>query len=89
MGGEISYQCLGNDNYAIKLRVYRDCGGSGAQFDNFAIITIFDINGRRVFSQDVSLHDTVNINAENLRTGLYLIQIDGVDYTHTAKLIIN
>lgn len=54
-----------------------------------ATISIFDINGREVFNQEVSLENTVNINAENLRTGLYIIQIKGADYNHSAKLIIN
>ena len=62
VGGEISYQCLGNDNYAIKLRVYRDCGGTGAQFDNFAIITIFDINGTVLENLSVAKGPTIAIS---------------------------
>ncbi len=54
-----------------------------------AAISIFDINGREVYSKQVSLQDTVNVNAENLTTGIYIIQIKGANYTHTAKLIIN
>jgi len=42
VGGEISYQCLGNQNYRIKLVVYRDCASLGAAFDNPAAITIFN-----------------------------------------------
>ncbi len=54
-----------------------------------ATISIFDINGREVYNQEVTLQDTVNVNAENLRTGVYIIKIEGTDYSHTAKLIIN
>jgi extracellular elastinolytic metalloproteinase len=54
-----------------------------------AAISIFDMNGREVYNNEVSLQNTVSINAENLTTGLYLIQINGADYSHTAKLIIN
>jgi len=54
-----------------------------------ATISIYDVNGREVYNNQVSLQNTVNVNAENLRTGLYIIQIKGADYTHTAKLIIN
>lgn len=68
-------------NGNINIRSLKDFGE--------ASISIFDINGRKVFDQEVNLYDTVNINAEKLSTGLYLIQIDGVDYSHTAKLIIN
>ncbi|MCX6187584.1 MAG: hypothetical protein NTU43_11430, partial [Bacteroidetes bacterium] len=29
IGAEISYQCLGNGNYQITMKVYRDCQGIG------------------------------------------------------------
>lgn len=51
-------------------------------------ISIVDLNGRVVFTQNVELHSSVNINAENLNTGIYVVQIEGVNYSHTAKLII-
>ena len=54
-----------------------------------ATISIYDVNGREVYNNQVSLQNTVNVNAENLNTGIYIIQIKGADYTHTAKLIIN
>ena len=41
VGGEISYECVGNNMYEITLKIYRDCNGSGAQFDAFAKIGIF------------------------------------------------
>lgn len=53
-----------------------------------AAISIVDLNGRTVFTQNVELHNSVNINAESLKTGIYIIQINGDNYTHTAKLII-
>lgn len=51
-------------------------------------ISIIDLNGRTVFTQNVELHNAVNINVENLNTGVYIIRINGDNYTHTAKLII-
>ena len=33
IGGEITYECQGNDNYLFTLKVYRDCAGGGAEFD--------------------------------------------------------
>ncbi len=51
-------------------------------------ISIFDINGRKVFNQNVEIQNVVSINTENLSTGIYILQINGVDYSHTAKLII-
>ncbi len=39
MGGEITYQCLGGNNYKISLTVYRDCN-SGASFEDAEAIKI-------------------------------------------------
>lgn len=33
VGGEIYYDCLGNDQYEVTIKVYRDCNSSGAPFD--------------------------------------------------------
>ena len=52
-------------------------------------VSIFDMNGRRVFSQEYALHNTANINANGLGAGIYLMQIDGDNYSQTTKLIIN
>ncbi len=44
VGGDITYRCLGNDQYEITVYFYRDCfGGSPeAEFDDPASIAIFD-----------------------------------------------
>lgn len=44
VGGEILYQCLGDDTYRITLTVYRDCynGSPDAPFDPVASIGVFD-----------------------------------------------
>lgn len=53
-----------------------------------ATISIFDMNGRKVFNQKIELHHTANINATNLTPGIYIIQIDGDNRSQTTKLII-
>lgn len=45
VGGEIFYECLGNNQYRVTLRVYRDCFGGQAPFDNPAYVTAFNANG--------------------------------------------
>ncbi|MEY4460081.1 MAG: hypothetical protein RL429_70, partial [Bacteroidota bacterium] len=30
VGGEITYTCLGSNQYQVKLRIYRDCFSGGA-----------------------------------------------------------
>ncbi len=50
VGGTMSYECLGNDTYEITLTLYRDCNGSGAQFDNNASIGVFN-NGNLISNE--------------------------------------
>lgn len=68
-------------NGSINIRSLIDTGD--------AKVSIYDMNGREVYNNEVSLQNTVTIHADNLTTGLYIMQINGVDYSHTAKLIIN
>lgn len=68
-----------NGEFSIQSRV--DVGD--------ATIAIYDMNGRKVFNQNVELHQRATINASGLTTGIYVMQIDGADYTQTTKLIIN
>ncbi len=42
VGGEMNYRCLGNNLYEIELTIYRDCNGTGAAFDPFAKVGIFN-----------------------------------------------
>lgn len=46
VGGEMTYRCLGNDQYEITLVVYRDCfyGDPLAYFDDPAYVGVFDGN---------------------------------------------
>ncbi len=44
VGGEIYYDCLGNNTYRITLKVYRDCI-NGIPYDPQASVGIFDISG--------------------------------------------
>ncbi|PTM13328.1 MAG: hypothetical protein DA408_07420 [Bacteroidetes bacterium] len=46
VGGEMGYTCLGNNQYEIRLTIYRDCffGNPDAYFDDPASIGIFDNN---------------------------------------------
>jgi gliding motility-associated-like protein len=51
VGGEVTYQCLGNNRYLIKMAIYRDCisGAVGAiADDNPAFISLFNQAGVRI-----------------------------------------
>lgn len=43
-GAELIYECIGNSDYRVKLIMYRDCAGGGAQFDNPVDLYIFDLD---------------------------------------------
>ncbi len=46
IGGDITYECFGNNEYSFKMKVYRDCfSPSGANLDPQAAITIFKFDG--------------------------------------------
>ena len=42
IGGEITYKYLGNNNYKITLKVYRDCNTGQAPFDDPAVLGVFN-----------------------------------------------
>gem|GEM_PF-451897 len=45
VGGEITYACLGNNQYEITLNVYRDCFNGREPFDNPGYIGIYNLRG--------------------------------------------
>jgi gliding motility-associated-like protein len=54
VGGDLHYEHLGGDNYAIVLKVYRDCGTSATGFDDPAAIGVFN-NGVLVQTVEITL----------------------------------
>lgn len=44
VGGEMTYTCLGNDQYEVTLTIFRDCFNGVPWFDNPASIGIFNAN---------------------------------------------
>ncbi len=43
VGGELTYECLGGDEFQVNLTVYKDCdGGLAVPFDNPAYLTIYN-----------------------------------------------
>ena len=47
VGGEMTYKCLGNNEYELRLVIYRDCynGNPGAYFDNPAYVGLYNQSG--------------------------------------------
>lgn len=69
VGGEITYTCLGNDSFEIRLTVYRDCYNGVPWFDDPAYIGIYDVNWKLVnklsVSWDATTHDTLPVTLDN------------------------
>ncbi|MBK9012734.1 MAG: gliding motility-associated C-terminal domain-containing protein [Saprospiraceae bacterium] len=65
VGGEMTYTCLGNNLYEIKLTIFRDCYNGVPWFDNPASIGIFRNSNNSLFDEILidtigSLNDTLN-----------------------------
>ncbi|EDM45586.1 Protease-associated PA [unidentified eubacterium SCB49] len=50
-------------------------------------VSIYDLNGRRVLSKDINLETIATISTNGLQAGIYVVNIEGNNYTHTTKLI--
>lgn len=48
IGGEIFYNCQGNDNFKITLKLYRDCLLGQAPFDDPATVSVYNASGFHV-----------------------------------------
>lgn len=46
IGGVLTYKCLGNGSYEFTMKMYRDCAGGGAGFDNNAPVSIYKGNSQ-------------------------------------------
>ncbi len=44
VGGEMTYRCLGQNQYEIKLQVFRDCYTGVPDFDSLAWVSVYDAN---------------------------------------------
>lgn len=62
IGGEMTYTCIGNNLYTVSLRIYRDCGGGGAGFDNSAAVAIYDINNTFVKQMSIAQGQVISLN---------------------------
>lgn len=65
VGGEMTYRCLGNDQYEIKLTIFRDCFNGIPWFDDPASIGIFSNSTNQFINElqvplDLMLNDTID-----------------------------
>ncbi len=55
VGGVITYVCNGGNSYTFTLKLYRDCAGTGAQFDNSIDLFVFQASNTNLSSPDYIL----------------------------------
>ena len=67
-------------NGNLKIRTTIDFGASN--------ITVFDLNGRIVFSEKNTISETTDLNVTNLSSGVYVLRIDSENYAYNNKFII-
>lgn len=55
VGGELTYEYVANDIYRVYLTVYRDCFGGQAEYDNPAVVGVFNSNNEMVTTITMNL----------------------------------
>lgn len=61
VGGEMYYTCLGDDNYRVVVKVYRDCNSNGAEFDAPIYLGVFDKSDNSLIKLE-----TINFPGSNI-----------------------
>jgi hypothetical protein len=95
VGGSMNYECLGNDEYRISLKIYRDCenGNPGAYFDDPLIIGVFDAqNNTYIRSITILMTQNSDDTISNYYPDTCLapnICVHTADYTTTTTLPFN
>ncbi|TVR80327.1 MAG: hypothetical protein EA409_07795 [Saprospirales bacterium] len=94
VGGEITYRCLGDNNYEISMTLYRDCFYGVPYFDQPAFIGFFNQDNERV--QEVGENGMLRMHVRNddtlspvLENPCYVIPPDVCVHTTTYLDTIN
>jgi gliding motility-associated-like protein len=61
IGGELSYTQVNDSVYVVQLKIYRDCAGFGAGFDNPAYLFLYDNGGAYLGFRQLSSPAITNI----------------------------
>jgi hypothetical protein len=82
VGGQITYEKLPNNSYAVTLAVYRDCFNGVPPFDDPAAVGIFDSNNNLVQSLAVNVDpDSVYLSNFGCTTANFCIVIATYHFT--------
>ncbi|MEP6647800.1 MAG: gliding motility-associated C-terminal domain-containing protein [Saprospiraceae bacterium] len=97
VGGDLTYRCLGNNVYELKLTMRRDCfqGAADAQFDDPASIGIYDGTNHKLLKDIIGYPDgqlLINFNADDTLNEFLISDcsvISGDVCVHTTMYIKN
>lgn len=91
VGGEIGYRCLGNNNFEVTLRVFRDCfnAADGAYFDDPASIGVFNREGLLISTFTLSPigNDTLSEGSDPCLTISTPVCVHTTTYKDTINLL--
>ncbi|MEZ5022394.1 MAG: PKD domain-containing protein [Chitinophagales bacterium] len=67
VGGELNYKFLGNNQYRVTLKLYKDCGISVVPFDNPAGIYVYNANNQVIDTLQLPIieRDTLDANFQD------------------------
>ena len=92
LGGEMYYAHLGNNDYEVTLKMYRDCGPgntNGTGFDATAEMAVYDANGVWLFSEfpafTVAIPVPVQLNNPCLQV-LPVMCVEAAEYSVVINL---
>lgn len=91
VGGEMTYTCLGNNQYQITLTIFRDCyyGSPAAWFDNPASIGIFNANNQLISQVLVPLDPMLNDTLDpTLSDPCFVVPPDVCVHTTTYTTVV-
>lgn len=91
VGGEINYHCLGNNQYEIKLIIFRDCDSGQPWFDGPAVIGVYYGQSQILFQSinvayNPAINDTIPIV---LADSCLTISSSACIHTTTYRTVIN
>jgi hypothetical protein len=92
-GGEMFYECLGNNQYQITIQVYRDFNTQqGSAFDNPLLLSVFDGNGQTPngFSNPLSIpYNNVSMLSNQNFCAINTLDFEMATYTTYLTLPLN
>ena len=60
-----------------------------SNYSNDLNISVYDINGRSVYSKSDKFFENTTINLQGLQAGFYIVKIEGEGLTYSEKIVIN